>query len=333
MRNVELTKMRDSYCMEFIHKSYKDNIPESTTCKELIAFYEPLFKDYEAVRNYYRSVLGKKGYPVRKESYKVPESISTIVDNYNQLVSVTRDYTTKILGGWVSSVSYTQNSTKTETNSNNNVLVIGDIHEPFSLEGYFEFCVDTYNRFNCNKVVFIGDILDNHYQSFHDTDPDGDSASQEFKKAYSNIQKWYSIFPEAVVCAGNHDLIPDRKAFKAGLSKSWIKPIGDVLNTPNWKFVDNVVIDNVTYTHGTGRKAKDRMKQDMVSVIQGHYHSESYIEYSVGINHKLFAMQLGCGIDKNSYAMAYGKNFAKPHINCGVVLDNGTLPLLIYMNL
>ena len=50
-----------------------------------------------------------------------------------------------------------------------NVLVIGDIHEPFTLEGYLEFCKEQYDRFNCDTVVFIGDIIDNAFSSFHPT--------------------------------------------------------------------------------------------------------------------------------------------------------------------
>ena len=47
----------------------------------------------------------------------------------------------------------------------------------------------------------------------------------------------------------------------------------------------------------------------------------------------MFAMQIGCGVDDRSYAMAYGKHFDKMHINCGVVLENGTLPILEYQKL
>jgi len=51
------------------------------------------------------------------------------------------------------------------------ILVVGDLHCPFELDGYFEFCLQQYDNFNCNHVVFIGDILDNHYSSYHETDP------------------------------------------------------------------------------------------------------------------------------------------------------------------
>lgn len=42
-------------------------------------------------------------------------------------------------------------------------------------------------------------------------------------------------------------------------------------------------------------------------------------------------MQVGCGIDKTSYAMAYGKNFRKPIISCGVVIEGN--PYIEMMNL
>jgi len=67
--------------------------------------------------------------------------------------------------------------------------------------------------------------------------------------------------------------------------------------------------------------------------VQGHLHAQAYIEYSVGARLKIFGFQVGCGVDDNSYAMAYGKHFKKSVISCGVVLNKGTLPILITMNL
>lgn len=216
---------------------------------------------------------------------------------------------------------------------NSRILVVGDLHAPFTREGYLEFCQDIYRKYDCNEVIFIGDLIDNHFSSFHDTDPDGHGAAEELRLAKQQIQNWYKAFPKASVCIGNHDLIPVRKAFNAGLSKLWIKPISEVLDTPNWIYEEEFYINEVLYTHGTARKANKRMHADLISVVQGHYHSESYVEYSVGKFKKMFAMQVGCGVDDKSYAMAYGKHFDKMHINCGVVLENGTLPILEYMKL
>ena len=45
-----------------------------------------------------------------------------------------------------------------ETNTRN-VLVVGDLQEPFWLDGYLEFCIEQYENYNCNQVIFIGDIF------------------------------------------------------------------------------------------------------------------------------------------------------------------------------
>jgi hypothetical protein len=50
-----------------------------------------------------------------------------------------------------------------------------------------------------------------------------------------------------------------------------------------------------------------------------------------GKTSRLFAKHLGLCVDDKSYAMAYGRFFDKMHINCGVVLDNGKLPIIEYM--
>ena len=51
--------------------------------------------------------------------------------------------------------------------SSKNVLVIGDLHLPFTLDGYLEHCIKTYYKYKCDTVVFIGDILDLHFTSYH----------------------------------------------------------------------------------------------------------------------------------------------------------------------
>ena len=53
---------------------------------------------------------------------------------------------------------------------NHRVLVVGDLHLPFTHENYLGFCKRIYKQYKCNKVVFIGDIIDNHYTSYHETE-------------------------------------------------------------------------------------------------------------------------------------------------------------------
>ena len=213
---------------------------------------------------------------------------------------------------------------KNLTKKENRVLVIGDLHEPFCLDEYLDFCKEQYAIHNCNKVVFIGDVIDNHYSSYHEADPDGIGGGDELDMAIKRISRWYKAFPNAHVTIGNHDRIIMRKAFSSSIPKKWLKEYKDVLETPKWKFVDRVVIDNVQYVHGEGGTARTKCRADMMSTVQGHLHTQAYTEWYVGQNFKIFGMQLGCGIDHDAYAFAYAKRGKKPAIGCGVVVGGHT---------
>ena len=213
----------------------------------------------------------------------------------------------------------------------NNVLIIGDLHTPFNLKEYLLFCRIQQEKFKCGRVIFIGDLVDNHFSSYHESDPDGLSAGDELDLAINEIQKYYKVFPNADVIIGNHDRLVYRKAFSGGVSKRWIKEYKDVLGTPNWNFVENVELFDININHGEGGTARAKMKKELQSQIQGHLHSDFYVEYIVGKNFRIFGMQVGSGIDHHSYAMEYGKNFKKPAIGCGVLLNKGTLPMVIPM--
>lgn len=199
------------------------------------------------------------------------------------------------------------------------ILVIGDLHEPFCLDGYLEFCKETYRRYDCNQVVFIGDVIDNHYSSFHDPDPDGMGGGDELDLAIKKLSRWYEAFPVASVCIGNHDRIVTRKAFSSGVPKRWIKSMAEVLETPRWDYQARFVFDGTQYIHGESGRASKKAKDDMMSTVQGHRHTEMFTEFVVGAKFKVFGCAVGCGIDNTSYAMAYGKHFKKPAIGCAVV--------------
>jgi len=214
-----------------------------------------------------------------------------------------------------------------------NILVIGDLHAPFTKKGYLKFCREQQEIHDCGTVIFIGDIIDNHYSSYHESDPDGYSAGEELDRAIDMISDWYHTFPKATVIIGNHDRLVYRKAYSSGVSKKWIREYKDVLNTSGWDFVENIEIHNINFNHGEGGTAIGRAKNELQSQAQGHRHTELGVQYSVGANFIIFGLQVGCGIDMKSYAMAYGKHFKKCAIGCGVVLNKGTLPIAIPMKM
>jgi len=209
------------------------------------------------------------------------------------------------------------------TTNERRILVIGDIHAPFELEGYLDFCKETYAKHLCNQVVFIGDIIDNHYTSYHETSSDGLGGADELHHAIESVKHWKEAFPVADVIIGNHDRMCMRKAQTSDIPSAWIKSYNEVLGT-NWNWVERVVHDNVQYIHGEGGTARTKAKNDMMSTVQGHIHTQAYTEWMVGRNFRIFGMQVGCGIDGSSYAAAYAKHFKKQAIGCGVVLGGHT---------
>ena len=217
-----------------------------------------------------------------------------------------------------------------------NVLVIGDPHEPFTKEGYLEFCRKIQEEYDCGTVIHIGDAVDNHAVSYHEKDPEGMSAGDEFNLAIERMKRWYYTFPNVKVCIGNHDALPFRKAFSAGLPKTWLKTYQELLQSPptwEWDFVHQV--NGVIYQHGTGLSGEmaaiNAARENRQSTVIGHLHTVMNTRFLASYKDLIFGVTVGCGIDHEKYAFAYGKqNTRKPVVACCVVLD-GKLPINIPM--
>ena len=227
-------------------------------------------------------------------------------------------------------VAALQKMRETETR---NILVIGDLHEPFCLDSYLDWCIEQYDTFNCTEVVFIGDVIDNHYSSYHETSADGMGGLEELELAIKRIARWRDAFPVATVLIGNHDRLIMRKAQTSAIPSKWIKSYKEVLETPDWNFVERYVLDNVQYLHGEGGTASTKCRADMMNTVQGHLHTQCYVQNFVGQKFRIFGVQSGCGIDHESYAMAYAKYGKKPAVGCVVVLNNGKTPINLLMPL
>lgn len=211
----------------------------------------------------------------------------------------------------------------------NNVLVIGDTHLPFERQDYLDFCLKIQRMVKCGTVVHIGDLVDNHSISYHEHDPNGRSPADEMAEVDKRLEKWFKAFPRLSLCRGNHDVLVDRKAKTAGLPERAFKQFRQIWNLPNgWVDAFEFTIYGVRYTHGTGYSGKASHVQSAYdsrcSTVTGHTHSSGAVQYIETGKNAIFGMSVGCGIDRASYAMAYGKDFKfKPILGCGVVTDRG----------
>ena len=77
------------------------------------------------------------------------------------------------------------------------ILIISDLHEPYSHTDSFAFLEAIKKKYKPERVVCIGDELDYHALSFHDSDPDLPSASKELELGIYKIKMIEKLFPKS----------------------------------------------------------------------------------------------------------------------------------------
>lgn len=206
----------------------------------------------------------------------------------------------------------------------NNVLVIGDLHEPATHSKYLRFCKDLHKKYKCNKTVLIGDIVDWHAVSFWPKEPNCPGPIDEYKLAKARVKLWYKAFPKAVVCLGNHDERPERLAKSVNIPSLCLKGYNTLWETPGWKWEYEHIIDNVLYFHGTGfggiHPAWQAINGKLMSVCMGHCHARAGIKWMATPTERIFGMDVGTGIDADAWQFVYGKHLKhRPILSAGVV--------------
>lgn len=211
------------------------------------------------------------------------------------------------------------------------VLVIGDSHCPFMDKRYVRFLSDLHDQWRVDKIVMIGDLVDNHAISMHSSSAGLRDSDQEFDLAMRQVQMLYKLFPTKVDwLIGNHDALTERHMDDCGLPRSSLKDYTELWQIPKWvahpRYTD-IKIDGVIYRHGDKGKggafpALSNALAEWNSVVQGHYHAVGGVVFGANQKSKYFGGQTGCGIDVRSAAFNYGRRFSKkPVLGAMVVID------------
>lgn len=220
------------------------------------------------------------------------------------------------------------------------VGIIGDTHLPYTNGRYLEFCFETFEANGVNRVIHIGDLIDHHALSFHDSEPTLKGARGERLDARKALAPWIEAFPEMEIVEGNHDRIPARQLKAIGMDPDvYLRSNADVYGYPEgWTEHEHIFSNGVLYHHGEtclpdfgyGKDARTRM----CNTVSGHAHGNFGVAYTANSTRLVWGMGVGCGVDRRSMAFAYGKHFKKkPILGCGVVMDDGKLPVCFPMDL
>lgn len=220
--------------------------------------------------------------------------------------------------------------------NNSRILVISDLHAPYTHQDTVRFLKAIKKKYRPSRVISSGDEADFHNISFHDSDPDLDSAFVELTKAIETLKPIYKLFPKVEVLESNHGSLILRKALANGLSRKFFRTPGEILEAPKgwtWHFDLVIKLPDGTecyFHHSKGANVKKNSQAMGMSFVQGHHHESFEISYWGNPNALLFGMTVGCLVDPKSLAMAYNKNNLKrPIIGCAVIIDSK--PILIPM--
>lgn len=217
------------------------------------------------------------------------------------------------------------------------ILVIPDIHAPYQHPDTLQFLRAVKQAFEPDLCVQLGDELDYHALSFHDSDPNLESAGTELEQGKLFLKCLVHEFPNLLVCHSNHGSMVYRRAKAHGLPVQLLKKYRDIVipsvSNHGWSWAFswriNTPLGEVLFKHQTTGILADAA-HNSCNLVVGHNHGNFSVEYSASSSHLYYGAYAGCLIDKDALAFAYGKHsLKKPIIGCMVILSGR--PMLIPM--
>ena len=215
------------------------------------------------------------------------------------------------------------------------ILVISDMHCPYNHPDTSAFLAACKEKFKPDTVVCIGDEIDHHALSYHESNPDLPSAGDELQKAIKALKPIYKLFPNVTVVESNHGSMVLRKAVTAGIPRKAIRSYNEILDAPKgWKWVDDTIVNTETgpiyFCHGKSATPGKLASQYGMSTVQGHFHEKSQVNYISTPEKLMFDAHTGCLADDKSLALQYNKINPKRPIVSILVILNG-IPQIVPM--
>ena len=215
------------------------------------------------------------------------------------------------------------------------VLIIPDLHVPYHHKEAFDFLELVRDAHDPDLVICVGDEVDKHAMSFHDSDPDLPSAGDELEEAIASLEDLYTRFPEVHLVDSNHGSMHYRKGKHHGIPRKYLRSYGDILEAPEaWRWSHELNINcggnMVRVKHHFGKNILKAAEQAGRCLIGGHFHEDFLVQYSANSDRLIWACTSGCLVDDSSLAFAYNNtNLKRPILGCTMIIDG--YPQLIPM--
>lgn len=215
------------------------------------------------------------------------------------------------------------------------VLIISDLHFPFAHQDWHPFLKAIKEQYKPELIINVGDEADGHGISFHDSDSAIMNPDKELEKAIDDILLLKTLFPKMYLCESNHGSLIYRRLKHQGIPVRHLLPLSELYNTPQWSWHFEIMLEtfigDTLIVHGkTGAYNKLALEQGC-NATQGHFHQKAEITWQQSSTQARFNMLVGCLIDAEALAFAYGKNFSKRPMMCVGWLNELGEPSLIRM--
>lgn len=208
-------------------------------------------------------------------------------------------------------------------------LFISDLHYPYQHPDAYDFLEALMEYYQFEQIANVGDLVDNHYPSYHEKEPEAYGGSEEIEKASEGLQKLERLFPKMKISLGNHDILAKRKATTAGIPLEWVSCPNKVYGLKggwDWKPSHFLKLSNGSdclLVHSLGANIVNNASKFSHSSVQGHHHGTFGISFFADHYSIRFHMSTGCLINPKAPAFKYDKKrfTHRPIIGCGFEID------------
>lgn len=223
-----------------------------------------------------------------------------------------------------------------------NILFISDLHCPYQHPDALLFLAALKKKYDFRRVIGLGDELDYHAMSFHDHDPDLDSAGRELERGREVLWELWRLFPLIDWVHSNHGSMAYRKALHNGMPRHLLLDYRDAIfgeksksgrvsrpgaRGTGWTWDHTLTLDlgngkRCKIHHGMSVSTRRNVEQAGMCFVQGHHHGTFEIVYHGTPDALNWGITAGCLIDDEALAFSYNKNTIKrPIIGCAGLID------------